>query len=82
MVLGAPLSDLSMGGCGLDVPIYATVGDRVGLLLEIPAQDRRLALLAEVVRVRDEGCGLRFVEVTDAQRKELRRCIHGAHTAS
>ena len=82
VVLGAPLSDLSMGGCGLEGPVFAEPGARVGLLLDVIGQDRRIALLAEVVRAGEGGAGLRFVDVTEAQRKELRRCIHGARAAS
>ena len=82
VILGARVTDLSMGGCGIEGPVYTEPQVPLGLVLEFPKQKRIVTLLAEVVRTRPEGAGLRFVEVTEAQRKALRRTIHGTRTGS
>lgn len=74
----APLGetrDLTLAGLFLATRARLRVGDVLGLTLTLPGDTKDLSVEAEVVRVEDEGAGLRFTQVADADQRRLRRVL-------
>jgi hypothetical protein len=71
----ARITDLSEGGCYIDSLNQPNVGDVLNLKLQLPNGDW-LELTTEVAHQTPPlGFGLRFVELTDMQIKNLRSLI-------
>ena len=71
----ARVTDLSEGGCYVDSLSHPNVGDILNLKLQLPNGDW-LELTGQVAHQAPPlGFGLRFVELTDQQLKNLRSVI-------
>lgn len=67
----ARTSDLNTEGCFIDTIGHATVGEIINFRLRLPAEDG-IELQAEVVYAfPNTGFGVRFINVTDDDRKRL-----------
>src|ERR1700752_3638849 len=76
----ARVTDLSEGGCYIDSLNQPNVGDLLNLKLHLPNGDW-LELTGEVAHQTPPlGFGVRFVEVTDEQLKNLRSLIAHLHS--
>lgn len=74
----APLGetrDLTLDGLFLATRARLRVGDVLGLSLSLPGDTKDLPVEAEVVRVEDEGAGMRFTQVAEADQRRLRRVL-------
>jgi Tfp pilus assembly protein PilZ len=68
----ARILDLSEGGCFVDTPGEASIGERLTLKVKLP-DGNSLELTGEVAHhMRPVGFGLRFDNLTDQQREQLR----------
>ncbi|HEX2642177.1 MAG TPA: PilZ domain-containing protein, partial [Thermoanaerobaculia bacterium] len=65
-------TDLSADGAFLRTPCAVLPGTRLRLSLEIPTDERPIALAARVVRSTPSGLGVRFEEVSARDRSRLR----------
>ena len=71
----ARITDLSEGGCFVDTTGEAALGERLTFGIELP-DGGQLELTGEVAHhMRPVGFGLRFVDLTDEQRDQLRSFI-------
>lgn len=69
------ITDLSEGGCFVDTTGETSIGERLTFRVELP-EGNRLELTGVVAhQMRPVGFGLRFVNLTEQQREELRSFI-------
>ena len=70
--LSARITDLSEGGCFVDTTGEAQIGERLTVRIELP-DGGCLELTGEVAHEwRPIGFGLRFIDLSDEQREQLR----------
>lgn len=69
--------DLSEGGIFIRAEKPPFVGTKVDLQISLPNIDELVEVKGEVVwRLEGNGCGIRFLKITQAQRKNIREFIH------
>ncbi len=67
----ARCSDIGLGGCYLESPALATVGERVSFEIQLPGGDW-LPMSGEVVYVHPNiGCGVRFTHLVEQSLRRL-----------
>jgi len=77
-VYTTPRSDISMGGCYLDLKAPVQVGQRISFVIQLPS-DRGLSLRGEVVHQRqNSGFGVRFTDLHESSQEMLARLIESA----
>ncbi len=71
-------SDISLGGCYVDLKAPVQVGQRISFVIQLPA-DRGLSLRGEVVHQRQNlGFGIRFTDLHESSQQRLARLIEAA----
>ena len=75
------LRDLAEGGCGGQVDAQMVPGELVSLAFGIPECEITLELRARVRYQNADSHGFEFVDLTAAQQKDLRRCLHAIAAA-
>ena len=75
------LNDLAEGGCGGSVDAKMVPGELVSLVFGVPQCDVILELRARVRYQNADSHGFEFVDLTPAQQKELRLCLHAIAAA-
>ncbi|MDQ3254042.1 MAG: PilZ domain-containing protein [Acidobacteriota bacterium] len=71
-------SDISLGGCYLDVNAPVQVGQRISFVIQLPSE-RGLSLHGEVVHQRQKlGFGIRFTDLHESSQQRLARLIESA----
>jgi hypothetical protein len=79
-VVDGLVEDMSRSGLFMRVPAWIGVGSAAEIVLDLPGSET-LHLIAQVVRVDDDGIGLRFVD-QDRTRRTLANFIMKQHATS
>ncbi len=71
-------SDISLGGCYLDLTAPVQVGQRISFVIQLPSE-RGLSLHGEVVHQRrNTGFGIRFTDLHESSQQRLAGLIESA----
>jgi hypothetical protein len=78
VILGAPLGDISLGGCRFEGRAWELHGSDLQLLVTFERTGTALMLTGKVVRAGERDMGVRFGGLSDDQKWALRKALRDA----